>query len=605
MSAFIKTGPECATFIVSLCDRSLELLHPFEWESDLSLLFGPSTKFRAEHCTQIQITAEGNGRFGIREAGVPLLESLDRQDLLLHLSGIVIGRLAAQIGSGISLHGGAVGWNGRSILIPGASGAGKSSLTAWFVDKGFDYLTDELAVLLNDGHRLAGLPRALMLKPEADAIVSSFPEFAGCAKQRYGPVLMLRPQHEKSPSRNHVQCGLIVFPDFNPGAELAITSLSAAKASMRLMAASGNASILADGGVPAINRLVRDVPAFVLTYGAFEQLEGVLDVLAKFVLDKGIPAVHARRIAAAFKGATAQSSEPRRYPIPTATPRVRDAKLTIGMSTYDDYDGVYFSLQALRLYHPEIIDETEFIVIDNHPDGPSAEALKALDSHVSNYRYIPEPTRSGTAVRGRVFAEAAGDFVLCMDCHVLIAPGAVSRLLQYFRENPKTPDLLQGPLVRDDLQTISTHLRSEWRAGMYGVWDNNGLAADPDAQPFEIPMQGLGVFACRKEAWLGFNEAFRGFGGEEGYIHEKFRRAGARTLCLPFLRWLHRFNRPMGVPYRNVWEDRVWNYLIGFTELGLPTIEMEKHFREHIGEPRGSELIESVRQHLRNFGYCG
>jgi hypothetical protein len=140
---------------------------------------------------------------------------------------------------------------------------------------------------------------------------------------------------------------------------------------------------------------------------------------------------------------------------------------------------------------------------------------------------------------------------------------------------------------------------------MYGVWDNNGLAADPDAQPFEIPMQGLGVFACRKEAWLGFNEAFRGFGGEEGYIHEKFRRAGARTLCLPFLRWLHRFNRPMGVPYRNVWEDRVWNYLIGFTELGLPTIEMEKHFREHIGEPRGSELIESVRQHLRNFGYCG
>jgi hypothetical protein len=26
--------------------------------------------------------------------------------------------------------------------------------------------------------------------------------------------------------------------------------------------------------------------------------------------------------------------------------------LSIGMATYDDYDGVYFSVQAIRLYHP-------------------------------------------------------------------------------------------------------------------------------------------------------------------------------------------------------------------------------------------------------------
>ena len=26
------------------------------------------------------------------------------------------------------------------------------------------------------------------------------------------------------------------------------------------------------------------------------------------------------------------------------------------MATYDDYDGVYFSVQAIRLYHPEVTD---------------------------------------------------------------------------------------------------------------------------------------------------------------------------------------------------------------------------------------------------------
>ena len=42
---------------------------------------------------------------------------------------------------------------------------------------------------------------------------------------------------------------------------------------------------------------------------------------------------------------------------------------------------------------------------------------------------------------------------------------------------------------------------------------------DSNGEPFEIPMQGLGMFSCRKEAWLGFNPLFNGFGGEEGYIH--------------------------------------------------------------------------------------
>ena len=55
---------------------------------------------------------------------------------------------------------------------------------------------------------------------------------------------------------------------------------------------------------------------------------------------------------------------------------------------------------------------------------------------------------------------------------------------------------------------------------------------DPDNPPFEITMQGLGLFACRRDAWPGFNPAFRGFGGEEGYIHEKIRQRGGETLVL-------------------------------------------------------------------------
>ena len=132
---------------------------------------------------------------------------------------------------------------------------------------------------------------------------------------------------------------------------------------------------------------------------------------------------------------------------------------------------------------------------------------------------------------------------------------------------------------------------------MYGCWDMDERGRNPDALPFDILMQGMGLFACRRSVWPGFNARFRGFGGEEGYIHEKFRRNGGRTLCLPFLRWMHRFRRPMGVPYINRWEDRVRNYLIGLRELGLPTAELESHYRDLLGEA-ADPMLDQIRREV-------
>src|ERR1051325_4564387 len=123
------------------------------------------------------------------------------------------------------------------------------------------------------------------------------------------------------------------------------------------------------------------------------------------------------------------------------------------MATYDDYDGVYFSAMAIRLYHPEITADTEILVIDNHPDGPCAADLQALENWIPGYRYIPYDQAHGTAVRDLVFREANADFVLCIDCHVMFQAGALRRLLDYFHQHPVTIDLLQGPLVYDDLRS--------------------------------------------------------------------------------------------------------------------------------------------------------
>jgi hypothetical protein len=185
-----------------------------------------------------------------------------------------------------------------------------------------------------------------------------------------------------------------------------------------------------------------------------------------------------------------------------------------------------------------------------------------------------------------------------VDSHVLFRPGALARLLDHVAADPDSRDLWQGPLVGDDLAARGTHFDPVWRAGMYGVWATDPRGLDPDAPPFEIPMQGLGVFGCRRAAWPGFNPRLRGFGGEEGYLHEKIRRAGGRTLCLPFLGWLHRFNRPFGPRYAVSLEDRVRNYLLVHDELGLDPSSAIEHFEQAFGAARVGSLVDRTRQEL-------
>jgi hypothetical protein len=107
-------------------------------------------------------------------------------------------------------------------------------------------------------------------------------------------------------------------------------------------------------------------------------------------------------------------------------------------------------------------------------------------------------------------------------------------------------------------------------------------------------MQGLGVFSCRKRAWPGFHPGFRGFGGEEGYIHEKFRQAGRRCLCLPSLRWMHRFGRPSGAKYPLSVDDKLRNYLLGHAELGLNIAPALQHFSAYLPEERVHAIAEQT-----------
>ena len=276
-------------------------------------------------------------------------------------------------------------------------------------------------------------------------------------------------------------------------------------------------------------------------------------------------------------------------------------RITVGMATYDDFDGVYFTIQSMRINNPELAGEIEFIIVDNNPTGTAAFHLHQISLSIPHVRYIPAGEWSGTAIKNKIFEEATNSIVLVVDGHVLVAPNAVTRLVVNLEQNPQCKDIIHGPLYNDDLRHIGTHLEPKWSGGSFGTWGWDPRGTDPDAPPFEITAMGLGLFACRREFWPGYNPMWRGYGGEEGYIQDKIRQRGGRALCYPFLRWAHRAMRPHGVPYPNRWEDHFRNAYIGYVELGEDTAELENHFSERIGKEIVTSFVTVIKAELAQY----
>lgn len=313
-------------------------------------------------------------------------------------------------------------------------------------------------------------------------------------------------------------------------------------------------------------------------------------------------------------------------------------KYTIAMATFQDYSGVFFTIQALRMYQD--MSDTEIIILDNDPDGPDSHDLKGLANNINRpdlpvtYHALRGETGTSTT-RHKLFELAKGELVIVMDCHILLQEGALAKLHRFWEsaDAEMKKNIFAGPLLMDGLDYTMTHFDCEWRDEMLGTWakawrkdgqywvakrdpandqhiflrelmadkpsmelntpwagHERGLEAlgfvaaglNGDDEPFDIPGQGLGLFMAAKEHWLGFNPHHKQFGGEECYIHAKYRQAGRRALCLPWMVWNHRFGRPGGPKYPITREGKMRNYVLEFMELGWDLEPIRQHFIDEV-----------------------
>jgi len=272
--------------------------------------------------------------------------------------------------------------------------------------------------------------------------------------------------------------------------------------------------------------------------------------------------------------------------------------LTIGIPVFDDFDGVYFTVQSLRLHH--LRGGVEILVVDNSPASKQGrETAKFCDK--AGVRYHPYTEKRGSApTKQEVFRQAEGVWVLCLDAHVLLAAGSLVALRHHIRSDFESRNLVHGVLVHDDLDDFSTHWCIEqdgvplWAGGILGRWASDERGRDPTGCPFTIGVSGMGCFASRRDAFPGFPPSFFGFGGEEVYVHDRIALRGDQVLCLPSLQWVHRFARPAGVPYPNAVHERFANYLVGHRVTGRDVVPLLAHYESLLPAAILAQIIAIV-----------
>ena len=185
--------------------------------------------------------------------------------------------LAENNRDGLVLHAAAVGWKGRCLLLPGKTGAGKTTLTAWLVNRGFSYLTDELVYIARDSTRVHALTRPLHVKAGGMAALQRLGLGEQASKMVAGPGATLVPPGALAEATGPTTppVAAIVFPHHRYGARLRVTPLSSGQTGLALMTCLVNARNLPANGLSQVADLAKLAPGCQVRYSEFGQIRGV------------------------------------------------------------------------------------------------------------------------------------------------------------------------------------------------------------------------------------------------------------------------------------------------------------------------------------------
>ncbi len=185
------------------------------------------------------------------------------------------------------IHAAVVEKNGKTLVLPGEPGSGKSTLCAALVNSGWRLLSDELTLIDRGSGLVTPVPRPVSLKNQSiELIKSCFPEarFSETVHDTTkGSVALMKPDKTSVLAMDQSAApALVVFPRFESDAGFSVQSMNKAEAFMKLAGLSFNYPVLGESGFEAMTQFVKQINAFQFVYnGDFEVAFRCFDQLIK------------------------------------------------------------------------------------------------------------------------------------------------------------------------------------------------------------------------------------------------------------------------------------------------------------------------------------
>jgi hypothetical protein len=127
-------------------------------------------------------------------------------------------------------------------MFPGPSGVGKTTLAAAFIEEGFRYFTDEVAIVERGTHRIIPFPTSLCVKDGPGGLVSRLSEICEVVAlpSKDGKLVRyFRPPPGRFAVSPEEGCTAeyVVFPKYSPDSPTSLSPLSKVEALRRLQKA--------------------------------------------------------------------------------------------------------------------------------------------------------------------------------------------------------------------------------------------------------------------------------------------------------------------------------------------------------------------------------
>lgn len=186
----------------------------------------------------------------------------------------------------LMFHGAALERNGRAVVLPGVPGAGKSTLSAGLMLRGWRLLSDEFVIVAAGGTKLLPLPRPVSLKNQSIDIVRALrpdlefgPRIEGTHK---GTLSHLQPREsDVARMAEPAVPALIVFPTYTQGLRCEGAVMGRAEAFMRFAENAFNYRARGRAGFDALAAMIAACRCMSMRHGdlaaAAEAIEGWIE----------------------------------------------------------------------------------------------------------------------------------------------------------------------------------------------------------------------------------------------------------------------------------------------------------------------------------------